>query len=545
MASFKRLSLILMTSCAGAALSACDGATSVASPGEGVVIVPAPTPAPAPAPSPTPTPTPTPTTGPAAACPTNTGQALTDAGTIGNFRVCRIPALVTNTTLPAAAGVAYELNGRVNVGIDRGTTGTAGQSGNLTIEPGAVIFANTTLTDPDYLIVNRGSTINAQGTAARPIIFTAQENLTGNVTDETEGLWGGIILAGRAPIADCATGNDAGGTSTTCEATVEGTGNALYGGNAQGDSSGVFQYVQIRYSGTVIGGISGNELQGLTLAGAGSGTVIDHVQVHNSSDDGIEIFGGTSNLRHLVITGADDDSLDYDSGWRGFVQFALLIQAQTIAAANDDAYALEIDSNGNNDRLPRTYGRLANFTAIHYGSSAGPGAAIRLRGGADTAFVNGIVVSPKACIQLLADTSDRSTVRPADAGLQDAGPPTFNSMFFQCSPFAIAGTRGSGASAVTITASDAEALLTAGSSANNVAGGTNGVQNGFFPGSGATGVTPTNASTLPGNNGFLVNTSYIGAVSGSGDTWFQGWTCNSNRANFGAASGNCTALPST
>ena len=66
MADFKRISLILMTSVAGATLAACDGASSVASPGEGVIVVPAP--APAPAPTPTPSPTPAPGT-PAASCP--------------------------------------------------------------------------------------------------------------------------------------------------------------------------------------------------------------------------------------------------------------------------------------------------------------------------------------------------------------------------------------------------------------------------------------------------------------------------------------------
>jgi hypothetical protein len=104
----------------------------------------------------------------------------------------------------------------------------------------------------------------------------------------------------------------------TCTGTVEGT-SAFYGGNTPADNSGRLRYIQIKYSGFEIS--TGNELQGLTLGGVGSGTTIDHIQVYNSSDDGIEIFGGNANLRHIVINGADDDGLDTDTGWRGGAQF--------------------------------------------------------------------------------------------------------------------------------------------------------------------------------------------------------------------------------
>ena len=177
MADFKRLSLILLTSCAGATLAACDGASSVASPGEGGIIV-------TPAPTPTPTPTATSTAGtPAADCPTGT----TNVGVVGSFRSCRIPNLVSgNLTLPRRAGTAYEINGRVDVGVDRGGSGTGGAQANLTIEPGVLVYANTTNADNDFLVVNRGPTITADGLPNAPIIFTAQQNLTGNVTDESQ-----------------------------------------------------------------------------------------------------------------------------------------------------------------------------------------------------------------------------------------------------------------------------------------------------------------------------------------------------------------------
>ncbi|HTG38257.1 hypothetical protein, partial [Sphingomonas sp.] len=436
------------------------------------------------------------------------------------------------------AGVAYEMNGRVDVGIDRGGNGAGGDAATLTIQPGALIYANTTNADNDFLVVNRGSVISAEGTEANPIIFTAQQNLTGNVTDESQGLWGGVILSGRAPISNCNLSGVAGG-AVNCEALVEGTGNALYGGNVATDSSGVMRYVQIRYSGTVIS--PGNELQGLTTAGVGSGTRLENIQIHNSSDDGVEIFGGTHNARYFVVTGADDDSIDTDVGWKGFMQF--MIAAQRPNNTQSDTYMMEIDSNGNEDATPRQNGRIANFTFIH--RSNGVNAALRLRGGADFTFANGIITSlTEPCLNIVASTTangGKSTIRPANAAIDEAGAPVFNSVYFACGDGLSAETTQNG---VTVTNAEQAAVVAAGS--NNVTNGTAAaaLTDGLLPGTGAAAVTPFNASTLnPSGSSFLVQTSYIGAVAGPNDNWFRGWTCNSNRANFGSTSQSCTTVP--
>ena len=526
MADLKRMSLILLTSCAAMALAGCDGSSSVASPGEGTVVIPG-----TPTPTPTPGATPTPAPGtPAADCPTGTSNV----GVIGNYRACRLPSQITSAlSLPKVAGVAYEMNGRVDVGVDIGGAGNApsGVSATLTIAPGAIVYANTTNSDNDFLVVNRGSRLIAEGTETQPIIFTAQQNLTGGVTDETQGLWGGIILAGRAPISNCNATVTPG--SAECENVVEGTSTALYGGAIPTDSSGTLRYVQIRYSGTVIS--PNNELQGLTLGGTGSGTTIDHIQVHNSSDDGIEIFGGRTNLRYLVMTGADDDSLDTDVGWQGFVQFLLAIQKPN--NTQSDNYATEIDSNGNEDVLPRQRYNLANFTFVH--TSSATNAAIRIRGGADARFVNGIVVSPVACLNIVAgaDASGKTTIRPANPALDDQGPPMFNSVLFGCaSPYAETTVNN-----ITVTSAEQRAVFTAGT--NNLESGTGLLASTYFPAGAALTATPFDASTLnPAGSSFLVKTSYVGAVNGSTDTWYQGWTCSSNRATF-ATSASCTALP--
>ncbi|WP_433909889.1 hypothetical protein [Sphingomonas yabuuchiae] len=539
MGSFKRFGLILMTSSACAALSACGGADSVASPGAGSVVIvqPQPTPTPAPTASPTanitaakfaaattvngvtitpdeqlaivnagsnnnvngvgstlngvyPTSntslttatdpsiingfftstnfvgalngpsdtafqgwtcsstsaefggsgarcTAVPSIGTYAAatsvCPTGTTDDGTNSSSSPTLRFCRLPQNITaDLTLPKIAGVVYRLRGQTEVGTDLGSTGGTGVT--LTIAPGVVVAADSTEATNDLLLVNRGSKISAVGTRDAPIIFTSQQNLASNgVSDATQGQWGGIILLGRAPTAVCATGtgpNNAAGSSTTCQLAIEGVTGRFYGGANTTDSSGQMSYVQIRYSGIAIS--DGNELQGLTLGGTGSGTVLDHIQSHNSADDGIEIFGGTSNLKYIAITGADDDGFDIDNGYRGFMQF--LIAAQRTIGATADSFSTEIDSNNAEDLLPRTFGRYANFTFVQ--TALAP-AAIRLRGGADMTFINGIVKAPTnvACVNLVAGAgsgADRTTIRGASTDLQDVGPPVFTSVYFSC-----------------------------------------------------------------------------------------------------------------
>lgn len=363
--------------------------------------------------------------GATAACPADT----IDDGLVQGFRACRLPINISkDTNLPKISGVFYRLRGQTEVGADLGANGGAGVT--LTIQPGVVIAADSSEPTNDLLLVNRGSKLNATGTRAAPIIFTAQQNLGGNNNfgDGSQGLWGGVILLGRAPTAVCVTGS--GTPQRPCELAIEGVTGKFYGGTNTADSSGTMSYVQIRYSGIAI--TEGNELQGLTLGGTGSSTQLDHIQSHNSADDGIEIFGGTSNLKYIAITGADDDGFDIDNGYRGFMQFMIAIQKAS--GATVDSFSTEIDSNNAEDLLPRTFATYANFTFIQ--TAAAP-AAIRQRGGSDMRFVNGIVRTPSgvACVNIVAGeqvNGVRTTVRPADANLQDFGPPSFNSIYFAC-----------------------------------------------------------------------------------------------------------------
>jgi hypothetical protein len=425
--------------------------------------------------------------------------------------------ILRDLRLPRRAGTVYSLSGRVDVGRDMGGDGLAsgGIAATLTIEPGVVVFGSGGL---DYLVVNRGSKLQAVGAANLPIIFTSRSNLEGLATDSSQGQWGGVILLGRAPISDCLGGVPGG--SANCEQTYEGLTSTLYGGGLADDSSGAVQYVQIRYAGFELA--PNQEINGLTLAGVGAGTLVDHVQVHNSADDGIEWFGGRVNASHLVLTGNDDDSLDTDQGYQGFIQF--VIAAQRTGGASGDEM-MEVDSPGNEDSLPRQWTRLANFTFVQRSTRAS--SAMLLRGGADFTAVNGLIVSPRPCL----DMDGGSTVRAASPTLQDQGPPQFRAVMLSC-------TAGAYADDGDIS-TDAIRTIFEQAGANNDPAFRSSLSSLFVNGVNENAVIAFDASQL---GPFMQKTTYIGAVKDTNDDWYTGWTCNSATASFGGGTA-CTALP--
>jgi hypothetical protein len=143
-------------------------------------------------------------------------------------------------------------------------------------------------------------------------------------------------------------GRDAG--HGACERQTEGAVDpAYFGGATPTDNSGTMRYVQIRYSGYVLSGDS--ELQSLTLGGVGSGTTISHIQSHNSSDDAFENFGGTVSMRNLVLTGADDDTVDVDTGYQGTIQYVIAVQK---TSGNPDSMIEQDSANALETQTPRT-----------------------------------------------------------------------------------------------------------------------------------------------------------------------------------------------
>ena len=186
----------------------------------------------------------------------------------------------------------------------------------LTIQPGVVVKGQAgTGANATALIIARGANIMAEGTASQPIIFTsvADEIQPGqiaspNLDPTLNGLWGGLIVLGYAPIS-------ADAQAVQIEGIPPSDQNGLYGGSDAADNSGVIKYVSIRHGGANIG--EGNEINGLTLGGVGNGTVIEHVEIVANQDDGIEFFGGSVNVTNAVVWNAGDDAIDTDQAWSG------------------------------------------------------------------------------------------------------------------------------------------------------------------------------------------------------------------------------------
>ncbi|MCD6202218.1 MAG: hypothetical protein J7K46_10480 [Bacteroidales bacterium] len=189
----------------------------------------------------------------------------------------------------------------------------------LTIETGTVIKGKSGQeNDASALVVARGGRLIAVGTRENPIIFTAEaDDLNGNIPLNQRGLWGGVILLGKAKL-----NSSPGETAIEGIPTTEPRG--LYGGNDDNDNSGILKYVSIRHGGTDIG--EGNEINGLTLGGVGSKTIIEYIEIIANKDDGVEIFGGRPGLKHILVSFCGDDGLDYDEGCRARIQFYTVIQ---------------------------------------------------------------------------------------------------------------------------------------------------------------------------------------------------------------------------
>jgi len=531
-----QLTRSLVLGCSVLALAAC-GPDDIASPGGGgnVIIN-----NPAPTPTPDPDPTGPGTVTPAAGCPTVADpQGLTDAGTItgptGTWRVCTLPRVISaSMTLPKLPGVLYQMNGRVDVGCDGGFTApTAGApfdtttpgcatsrltedtNVTLSIDPGVIVFAGT---GQSWLAVNRGNKINAVGTQTQPIVFTSRDNVQGLNNDNSQGQWGGIVLLGRARTTDCTTGSVA---SNTCERQTEGAPDpARYGGTDDTYDAGRMSFVQIRYSGYVLS--ANSELQALTPSGVGSRTRLDHIQSHNSSDDGVEFFGGQVGMKYYVATGADDDSLDVDTGARLDLQYALLIQRPGMGDA-----LMEIDSNGNEGDTPRTRLRVSNFVGLQPQVSANnesnDQAAMLFRGNSDITLVNGVIATPdNECIRLHGTSSTPVTF-------------TADSVAMQCNAAKFIGSGSFDAAAVA-------SQFNAGTNNNDAFTAT--LTNLFVNGSNEDAIVAFDASRL--SSFFEVpSPNRIGAAWSGNNAWYTGWTCNSSYANFGPTSTACTSLPTT
>jgi len=452
---------------------------------------------------------------------------------VAGNNVCAIQGPITGE-LTLTNDVMYRMLGKVDVGIDMGGDGSkaGGASGTLIIPAGVVIMGRTS---DDYLVVNRGSKIIANGTRSAPIRFTHTSAIEGTVGELERGLWGGMVILGKAPINKCS--NDVRGTAA-CERVVEGS-DALMGGATPDDDSGKLNFVRVEYAGYEI--FPGNELNGITFGAVGSGTEVDYVQVHNNQDDCVEFFGGTVNVKHLICTNAGDDNLDIDWGYQGKMQFVVVKQS-----SDSSDHVVESDNTNADSAVgyltePRSRPMVANFTFLAQGADE----PLKYKEGVSGVYINGIVVNANS--QNLVESTNLETIQDGAITPKLQHHSVFMDSAGDTSPFK-ADTSTSG-----VTAAQLEASLK--ERATDLVIGTNSLVSGMFLGDTEESVTsafngdkvqamcavgphaagtPTDLcptySTKEGR--YIVDTwfsatDYIGAFSPGSDVennWAAGWT---------------------
>jgi hypothetical protein len=425
------------------------------------------------------------TPGSPSTCPTwASSRPIDDAGK----NVCQLPGTITvSRTLDS--DIVWYMAERVTVGNgNQEMSATKGVLANgapvlnvtLTIEPGTQIkgatgsFAN--------LLITRGSRIMAEGTASAPIVFSSDDaDMSG------PGEWGGLIIHGYGVTNFC--------TDSTVACNVDSEGESGFaGGYTPDDDSGVLRYVIVTEGGFQFA--PGNEINGISLMSAGSGTTLEYIQIHDNADDGIEYYGGDVDTKYLVVTGAGDDSIDWDEGFNGNIQYALIRQTD-----NSEGNAIEADTDGSTTAF-LSKPTLSNITFI------GDGAAttmlvFKARSGG---FLHNSILTTAEGSAITSCV----TVSGAPAQALRNTSLAVNNLITNCGAFGDEVLDQS-----TVTAVDPALSAT------------------YVPGvAAATLAAPIDFAAFNAANSestaktsFLDNTSFIGAVNPSGgDLWFQGWT---------------------
>ena len=367
----------------------------------------------------------------------------------------------------------------------------------LTIDPGTTIQGD----DGSALIIANGGQIAAIGTEDNPIVFTSSKPEGMRATGD----WAGLALLGGAPINLTATG------------AIEGIDAAdlrgQYGGSDAAADCGTLKYVRVEFAGDEL--TVGNELNGLTVGACGSGTEIDFLQVHRGKDDGIEFFGGTVGIKHVVISGAADDSMDWDQGFQGKGQFVIIAQLDGIG---DNGFEADNKNDANiEDAEPRSQPTLFNFTMVGGGGGT---KGMTLREGTWGNMQNFIVADFG---EFAIDVRDGSTV----AGTNQT-PPTLevgNSVFFNV------GLNGNTYFPVEAGEGDDDLGFDEDNHFKNVAPNNifdtdpefaNAAMFQFTPS--GTGPAATVGATPPDDGFFDITATYRGAIDPAGPDWTANWT---------------------
>jgi len=405
------------------------------------------------------------------------------------------------------------------------------KGGKLNIEAGTVIKFKKSPSSSDptsALIITRGAQIFAEGNADEPVIFTAEAD---DVTQQSllpseNQQWAGLVLLGSAPVMK--SGNtllQIEGISTDEPRGRYGWGDTDFPTVNDADNSGILKYVSIRYTGFALNGQSGDEIQGLTLGAVGSGTTIDYVESFSSDDDGIEIFGGTVDLKHFIVAFAADDSYDLDQGWRGTGQYLFALQGDGSVSKYD--HLGEWDGFGNATDNPFTAPNLLNATFIGPGQDLADtlsDRAILWREGFAGKLVNSIVTDvPNYAIQIRNekgnDVSSCATITTPRDGYQSE---VYNTTWAIIGPYdGIDINTALGGQCNELIApmlSDNDCAIQSEGILENISGRTSGIDP--RPVNGFNGTTKSLSDLgIAGEE-----TSYQGAFEPGKDLWLKGWS---------------------
>jgi len=297
-------------------------------------------------------------------------------------RVCLVSGDEYTEDLHFTNNTLWYLEGAVFIGEKDNPDNTNA----LYIEPGTRIVSADENT---LLSISRGAKIFAEGVAHAPIVMTGlntatlNPNVEGGAAGSSQD-WGGFTINGKSYLNTC---------DTLGECTAQGEGSTgTFGGNDPHDSSGVIRFLRVQFSGFKFN--DQDELNGIAFQGVGDGTVVENIQVHATADDGVEFFGGTVNVKNLVVTYAEDDSIDWTMGWNGKIQNALVMQDPSPDLADRGIEADNLEQN--NDATPRALAEIANATFIGNPSST----AVTARRGTGLKLTNVVFTGFNKCYDL-------------------------------------------------------------------------------------------------------------------------------------------------
>jgi hypothetical protein len=365
--------------------------------------------------------------------------------------------------------------------------------GVLRIPAGTLIKGSSAVQPTSALIVRQGGRIYSEGTAEAPVVFTSEKA----AGERAKGDWGGIVINGRSqcnfPAGECV-----------------GEGNSgPYGGNVLDDNSGRIVYTRIEFAGYEVS--LGNELNALTLNGVGSGTEIHHVQVHYGSDDGIELFGGTVDLKYILATGIDDDSFDYSTGWAGRGQFWIAQQEPNGADNGFEVDGNEDDSNATPYTNPLIYNvSLIGKGANGQGGTAGESTCGMLHRLGTAGGLHNIIVTGFGTCGVDIDNSE--TIARMDADLFWIR----NSIVFSNASDFATDDDNIDEEAIVLQAAWNNRSVDPGLTAPF-----NRTEPDFRP---AAGSAATEGAATPPTDDFFEPADFVGGVGPGADEWYKGWT---------------------